>query len=70
MVNLEIIGLTLEFIGTIMIGVAVILTHRKIRKEHRIDKRVIKELRLEQSVSIIGVILIIVGYIVNLNVLI
>jgi hypothetical protein len=66
MVNLLIIANSLEFIGTIMIGIAVLLTHIHLGKEHQIDDVVLKDIRHEVWLSLIGMILIVAGFIMNL----
>jgi len=59
------IPLTLEFLGTLLIGVAVLRVHMKMRKEHKIDDKVMRAIRREKYITIIGLILITLGYILN-----
>jgi len=69
MVNALVMAASFEFVGTFLIGIAVLLTHRRIRQEHRIDKKVLKEIRHERWVSILGLALIAVGFIINIRAL-
>jgi len=61
----EVIPLTLDFLGTLLIGLAVLKVHARIRVEHKIDRRVRKIIRKERTITIIGLILILIGFILN-----
>lgn len=63
---LEIIGLTFDVIGKILLGITVISVHTQVMKERRIDKKVINRMQVERKLVIIGLALIIVGYIMQL----
>lgn len=56
------IGFSFQILGEVMIGVTVILVHRRVRKEHKIDRTVYQEMSREQTIGILGIILLIVGY--------
>ncbi len=58
-------GLTLSFLGKVLLGVSVILVHGKITHEKRIDGIVLMEMRREQVLAIFGVIMMIVGYLLE-----
>ena len=60
--GLLIAGLTVGTIGKVLLGVTVILVHGRIFKEHRIDKVVLSELHREKAFGIAGIILMVVGY--------
>jgi hypothetical protein len=62
---ISLLALTLEFIGTLMIGLAVLRVHRKVRKEHRIDIKVLKLIGKEETLTKIGLILITLGFLLN-----
>lgn len=59
-------GLTLGLIGKVLLGVTVIMVHRKITHEKRIDGIVLMEMRREQVVAVVGVCLMLIGYILEL----
>ena len=63
--NLLFWGLTLGIIGKVLLGVTVIAVHLKIVKEHKIDGVVLKEMRRERNLAIVGIIFMIVGYILE-----
>lgn len=60
-----VIPLTLEFLGTLLIGLAVLKVHARIRVEHKIDKSVRKIIKKERTITILGLILITLGFILN-----
>jgi len=63
MLAVLITGITLDVIGTVLIAYTVLRVHNRVRKEHHIDSRVLKEMKMERAVGIIGVGLIIAGYV-------
>lgn len=58
-------GLTIGVAGKIIIGSAVLLVHLKIFEERKIDKAVLSSIRTEHILTILGIILIIVGYVME-----
>ena len=65
--DLIFIGLTLTTIGEILLGVAVLLVHQKVRHDHGIDGPVLKEIKREKNITILAIILIIIGYILQIE---
>ena len=61
----EVLPATLEFLGTFLIGIAVLRVHTTLGREHKIDKKVLKLIRKEKFVTILGLILITLGYIIH-----
>jgi uncharacterized membrane protein YidH (DUF202 family) len=55
-------GLTIGTIGKVLLAGGVIIAHSGILHEHRIDNEVLRRFRWEHSITVFGVILIIVGY--------
>ncbi len=60
------LGHTLDVVGKIMIAYTALAVHYRVRREHRIDKRVFRTMRKEHWVGILGIILIILGYFLKL----
>lgn len=60
-------GITLAVVGKVMIAIAVILAHSQLAHEHRVDQKVIKSFTRERNISIVGIILIIAGYILEIT---
>jgi uncharacterized membrane protein YidH (DUF202 family) len=63
--NLLFWGLTIGVIGKIILGGAVLLVHLKIFKEQKIDRAVLRSIHREHILTILGILLIIVGYILE-----
>ncbi len=63
---LGIIGFTLHTLGEIMVGFTAIMVHHRVWKEHKIDKRVFAEMNKERKIGIIGLILIVAGFAIEL----
>lgn len=61
--NLLLWGLTLGTIGKLILGIAVMRVHMRILQEHKIDNIVLKAIKREHLVTLIGIALILVGYI-------
>ena len=59
-------GLTIGTIGKVLLAVGVIIAHSGIVKEMKIDSEVLRSFRIEHTITIIGVILIIVGYMMEI----
>lgn len=62
------IALTFDFIGKILIGFAVLLVHFRVTKEKKIDITVLKAMRTEKVLALIGIVLLTAGYILHLYV--
>lgn len=63
--NWPFIGFTLDVIGKILLGLTVLLVHRRIVKEHRFDGEVLRQMRQEQLIGGIAIALIIAGFILQ-----
>ncbi len=55
-------GLTLGTMGKVLVAVAILKVHHTMAEEHKIDARVIRSFAVEKALTIIGVILILGGY--------
>lgn len=64
--SIEVVGFTSDVIGKILIAVSVLLVHRRLLKERKIDKITLKEIRKESYLTVAGIILIILGYFLQL----
>lgn len=56
----------LDLIGVILIAVSVIRVHSGIIHEHRIDQKVIREMKGERRYAIVGIIFILIGFALNI----
>lgn len=55
-------GLTIGTIGKVLLAIGVLIAHSGIMKEHRIDSEVIRGFKLEHTITILGLIMIVAGY--------
>ena len=55
-------GLTISLIGKVMLGAGVLIAHTELAHERKIDKLVLKSFRIEHSLTIAGLFLIVAGY--------
>ncbi len=60
------VGLVLDTIGKVFIGLAVLMVHRHIFKERKIDMDVLRAMRKEQALTMSGIFLIVAGAILQL----
>jgi len=63
---IEFIGFTLDVIGKILVSYTVIMVHYRFWKEHKINERVFATMLRERTMAILGVILIIIGYLLQI----
>ena len=63
---MQLIGHTLDLFGKVLVSYTVIAVHYRFRKEHKVDEAVFKQMRKEQILGIIGIVLIIAGYILEI----
>lgn len=62
---MELLSNTLELVGTLLIAQAALQVHHRVLNEHKIDKRVFRIMRIEQSLGILGMVLVFAGYALN-----
>lgn len=60
------IGLTLDTLGKVILGITVLMVHWRILEERKIDIDVLRAMRREQILGILAILLIIIGYILQL----
>jgi len=64
--NLLFWALTVGVIGKVMLAVGVLIAHSQLAHERKVDKLVLKSFRLEHSLTIAGIILIVSGYLMEI----
>jgi rRNA processing protein Gar1 len=62
---MEIVGFTLDVLGKIMVAFTAIMVHHRFRKEHKVDEKVFRSMRREQAIAVVGILLIIAGFILQ-----
>lgn len=64
--NLLFWGLTVGVIGKIMLAAGVLIAHSELAHEKRIDNLVLKSFKLERALTITGILLIVIGYLMEI----
>lgn len=63
---LEFIGYTLGTIGKLLIAYTAIMVHHRVRKEHKIDDKVFRMMRMEHVLGLLGISFIVIGYLLEI----
>jgi len=64
---IDLIGLSLEAIGVILLAVLILRVHWRMLKEHKVnDPDVWREMKLEQKAGIFSIVLIATGFILQM----
>lgn len=68
MFTLDLLGATIQMIGEVMVALTVIVVHRRVMHDKKVDKGVLQEMKQEQWLGVLGVLCIIFGFILQLPV--
>jgi len=63
---LDQLAATLDIIGKIMVSYTVLIVHRRMMTEHKFDVIVENEIKHEQVVGVLGIVLMVAGYVVKM----
>lgn len=63
MPGMELLSSTLELIGTLSIAFAALRVHHRVSSEHKITPNVVRTMRIERKIGILGIIFVILGYV-------
>jgi hypothetical protein len=63
----QIIGDTLDLLGTLLIAYAALSVHHRFRHEHKVDDEVFSAMQTEIKLGFVGIGMIIVGFIFQLT---
>ena len=63
--SVEFIGFTLDVMGKVLVAFTAIMVHYRFRREHKIDEKVFRAMRREQVIGLIGIFLIILGFLLQ-----
>jgi len=66
-IGIEFWATTFDFVGKILIAIMAVLVHRKIIKERKIDTKVLHDMHLEEILGILGILLIVLGYVLKIS---
>lgn len=67
LMNLLFWGLTISVVGKVLVVCSVLFAHSKLAHEHRIDRKVIRSFHTEFVITVLGLILIIGGYFMEIS---
>ncbi len=62
---MEFAAITFDIIGKVMIAYTALRVHWRVRREHKIDMRVFREMQLEHVIGLLGIVFIVVGYLLE-----
>lgn len=65
--SLALIGLTLGTVGKILVVLSVLHMHHSLIVEHKVDKNVILSYKQERILTVIGLLLIVAGYVLEVT---
>ncbi|MDF1498454.1 MAG: hypothetical protein P1P85_03845 [Patescibacteria group bacterium] len=60
------VGFVFESIGEILLGIMIIVVHRHVLREHKIDEDVLKQMKREQVIGILAVVLMAMGFLLQM----
>lgn len=64
--SMELLGFILDVIGKVLVAYTAIAVHRRVWKEHKIDEAVFGTMKWEQIIGIAGIILIVIGFLLQI----
>lgn len=68
--NYLLLSETFDLIGSLLIAYTVIMVHYRFWKEHKVDGNVFREMRREQIIGMVGVVFMLAGYFVKINLIV
>ncbi len=66
LIILNVFGFTLDVIGKIIVAYTALAVHHRFRHEHKVDTAVFRAMKKENYYAILGIVLIILGYILQI----
>lgn len=63
---MELIGFTIDTIGKILVAYTALAVHHRFVKEHKVDEKLFMVMKKEQVIGVIGVIMIVVGFMIQM----
>jgi len=63
---ISIIGFTLDTSGKVLVAYTTMQVHYRFWQEHKVDERVFREMRHERRIAILGIALMVLGFVLQL----
>ncbi len=58
--------ITFDAVGTLLIAWAALRVHHRVLNEHKISSGVFRSMRIEQYLGVLGMALVLIGYLLNM----
>ena len=65
-IDIELLSIVLTYMGEILLGLAVIIVHSRIRRERKIDLAVLHELNIDRVLTFVAITILSLGFILQL----
>jgi hypothetical protein len=62
-IDVELLGLVLTYLGEMLLGIAVIIVHSRIRRERKIDWAVLHELDIDRALTMVALTILSAGFV-------
>ena len=66
LIDLELLGIVLTYLGEALLALAVIIVHSRIRRERKIDWAVLHELDIDKAMSLVALTILTLGFILQM----
>jgi len=63
---MEVVGFTIEVAGKLLVAYMALSVHHRFRKEHKVDEKVFRVMSREGKLGILGMTLILLGFLLQL----
>jgi hypothetical protein len=64
--SFELVGFIIHVLGELMVGFTAVMVHHRFWKEHKIDENVFREMKREQYIGLAGLLLVLIGFFLQL----
>ncbi len=69
MASIELLTISLDFAGKILLGVMALLVHEKVTREGRIDLKVLGEMKLEKYFGSLAIVFFVLEFVLKLGII-
>ena len=66
LIDIGLLGIVFTYLGEMLLGIAVIIVHSRIRRERKIDWAVLHELDIDRALTFVAVTILTVGFILQM----
>lgn len=58
--------INLDFVGKVLLGVMALMVHNKVTRERKIDRKVLGEMKLEQTLGFLAIVFFVLSYVLEI----